>query len=434
MQIAALYNFPVKKLPIFFCFGLLLQGFQSLIGREPPQEWIDAATGHRIIRLSRDPGTRVLYFNQNCYTESGDKIILTKGNKILVVDLKTREIATLDTGIAQHIAVGRKSRQVYYTCDGVVYSTHIDTGITREVAKLGTITHILSGLTINADETLLAGSYELQNSDSNLDDYSETKFTISRNSKGHSAVTKQFDWNARLSAKIPMRLFTINISTGEANTFYPSTDMLNHVQFSPSDPQLLMFCHDGPWQLVDRIWTIRTDGSQLKKIHTRTMELEIAGHEFFSHDGQIIWYDLQTPKSEVFWLAGSKMTTGEMVKYSVKRENWSVHYGESPDGSLFAGDGGGRFSVAEKGKDGRFISFPVDGQWIFLFRPEEGSLRAERLVDLGDHDYRLEPNVTFTPDGKWIVFQSNMHGTVQVYAVEIQKAAQGGPDQVKASQ
>ncbi len=34
----------------------------------------------------------------------------------------------------------------------------------------------------------------------------------------------------------------------------------------------------------------------------------------------------------------------------------------------------------------------------------------------------LEPNVTFTPDGKWIVFRSNMHGPSYVYAVEVAKA------------
>ena len=33
-----------------------------------------------------------------------------------------------------------------------------------------------------------------------------------------------------------------------------------------------------------------------------------------------------------------------------------------------------------------------------------------------------EPNLTFTPDNKWIVFRSNMHGPTHVYAVEIAKA------------
>ena len=51
-----------------------------------------------------------------------------------------------------------------------------------------------------------------------------------------------------------------------------------------------------------------------------------------------------------------------------------------------------------------------------------GYFQSERLVDLSKHDYSFEPNVTFTPDGKWIVFRSNMHGAVHTYAVEIAKA------------
>ena len=42
---------------------------------------------------------------------------------------------------------------------------------------------------------------------------------------------------------------------------------------------------------------------------------------------------------------------------------------------------------------------------------------------MAKHDYRLEPNVHFTPDGKWLVFRSNMEGHNGVYAVELAKAA-----------
>ena len=110
-----------------------------------------------------------------------------------------------------------------------------------------------------------------------------------------------------------------------------------------------MFCHEGPWHKVDRIWTIRTDGSALTKIHTRTMNMEIAGHEFFSGDGKTIWYDLQTPKSQVFWVAGYHTVTGARVQYYVPRAEWSVHFNVSPDGKMFAGDGGGPNSVAAPG-------------------------------------------------------------------------------------
>ena len=83
---------------------------------------------------------------------------------------------------------------------------------------------------------------------------------------------------------------------------------------------------------------------------------------------------------------------------------------------LFAGDGGGPRSVAA----------PGNGQWIYLVPAgRTGSWWREKLVDLAKHDYRLEPNVTFTPDGKWIVFRSNMHGATHVYAVEVASAAHG---------
>jgi oligogalacturonide lyase len=152
------------------------------------------------------------------------------------------------------------------------------------------------------------------------------------------------------------------------------------------------------------------------------MDMEIAGHEFFGHDGKTIWYDLQTPKSGVFWLEGHVLATGEKIKYSVAREHWSVHYNVSPDGTLFAGDGGGPNSVANRTPSGEPLRPAGNGQSIFLFAPKDGKLVGEKLVDLSKHDYNLEPNVTFTPDSKRIVFRSNMHGRTHVYAVEVKKA------------
>jgi oligogalacturonide lyase len=98
----------------------------------------------------------------------------------------------------------------------------------------------------------------------------------------------------RLAARLPMVLFTIDLKTGERRELLRSTDWLNHLLFSPTEPTLLMYCHEGPWHKVDRIWTIRADESQNQLIHTRTMAMEIAGHEFWALDGKTIWYDLQT--------------------------------------------------------------------------------------------------------------------------------------------
>jgi oligogalacturonide lyase len=40
-------------------------------------------------------------------------------------------------------------------------------------------------------------------------------------------------------------------------------------------------------------------------------------------------------------------------------------------------------------------------------------------VNLARHQWRLEPNVSFTPDQNWVVFRSNMFGATYVFAVEV---------------
>jgi oligogalacturonide lyase len=358
----------------------------------PPRDWTDASTGHRVIRLSDGGGTESLYFHQNGYTAKGDKLVVTTRAGLSTIDLGTRKIEPLVQGRVSHVVVGRNTRQAFYIKDGSVYSTDIDTRSTKAILQRRELSSG-SGLSVNSDETMLAGSF--------VEDGSQAPPVP----PGGSSL------EVRWAAHLPMALYTIEIKTGKLKIFHHSTDWLNHVQFSPTDPDLLMFCHEGPWHKVDRIWTIRTDDTGLRKIHSRTMDMEIAGHEFFSRDGKIIWYDLQTPKSEEFWLAGLVLATGERIRYKLDRAEWSVHFNASPDGTLFAGDGGGPRSVAA----------PGNGQWIYLFRAENGVLKSEKLVNLRDHNYNLEPNVTFTPDQKWIVFRSNMHGAPHVYAVEVQR-------------
>jgi oligogalacturonide lyase len=326
-------------------------------------------------------------------------MVIAVPDGLAAVDLKSLAVERIVDGRAGQAVVAPRSRQVFYVRAGAIYATNLDTKATRLVVKDARIGSG-SGLAVNADETLVAGSF--------LETAAPPPAMAPR---ATSPPRRDASLETRWAARLPMAIYTVEIASGTLKLVHRATDWLNHVQFSPTDPGLIMFCHEGPWHKVDRIWTIRTDGAGLTKRHTRQMDMEIAGHEFFSADGHTIWYDLQTPKSEVFWLAGVNLLTGERKKFAVARAHWSVHFNVSPDGTRFAGDGGGPKSVAA----------PGNGQWIYLFTPGPGGLTATPLVDLSQHDYSLEPNVTFTPDNRWIVFKSNMHGSSHVYAVEIAK-------------
>ncbi len=404
------------KLYLSALFLILVSSiFVNTQTKELPREWVDPDTGHRIVRLSDEPGSSSFYFHQYAYTTGGDKLIFSTRGGLSTYNFNTKKIEQIVEGRTGGVIVGRKTRKVFYEKGDSIYETDVDTKATREIVKDAKL-RTGSGLAINADETLLGGSMLLGELPADLRPQAPTPTPMPQPGQvtpGRDSYPEKGDMmERRLAAKVPMTLYTVNIKTGKVKTFHEATDWLNHVQFSPTDPTLMMFCHEGPWHKVDRIWTIRTDGGDLKKIHTRTMDMEIAGHEFFGQDGKHIYYDLQTPKSQVFWLAEYDIKTGKMTKYSLTKHEWSVHFGVSPDGKSFLGDGGGPNSVARGD----------NGQWIYLFHPKNGKFESEKLVNLAKHDYSLEPNATFTPDGKWIVFRSNMLGPIEIYAVEINKS------------
>ena len=399
--------------------ALAMTGLYAASAAEPPKEWVDPSTGHRIIRLTDEPNSATLYFNQNGYTADLRKMVYTTPEGISVFDLQTHATKPVIKGRVRVIVTGRKTQNVYYIKDSAVYSTDVDTGATREIAKLPPRGSIV---TVNADETLLAGTYI----EGNGRDYNQNRPQQPQTLE--QPRDKEQMMEERLAARLPMAMFLMDARSGALKVIHRSTDWLNHLEFSPTDPSLLMFCHEGPWHKVDRIWTIRTDGSHLTKVHNRTMAMEIFGHEFWSADGKTIWYDLQTPRGEDFWLAGYNVNTGERTWYHLQRNEWSIHFNVSRDGTLFCGDGGDEGQVAHA----------PDGKWIYLFRPElipnggvqdksfiqPGVLRAERLVNMSKHNYRLEPNVSFSPDQKWVVFRSNMLGPTYAFAVQVEKAAE----------
>jgi oligogalacturonide lyase len=405
--------------------SVLLLGSVARAADELPVEWIDPDTGHRIVRLSREDHSESLYFHQNAYSADGRKLIITTPSGLSTINLETRAIDQVVPGRVRVLVTGRKTGDIYYVREDVIFATNLATHATREVAKVPAEVEPGGNLAINSDETLLVG------------------LGIDPHGQAEPRATPLGDSGGRLGARWaegrPMVLFTVDLKTGEFKRLLASHDWLNHLQCSPTDPNLIMFCHEGPWHFNDRVWTIRADGAGPRLMHQRTMDMEIAGHEFFSHDGQTVWYDLQTPKSGVFWVAGVNLATGGRTWYNLQRSEWSVHYNVSPDGTLFAGDGGGPNSVASRLPDGTQLDPPGNGQWIYLFRPvlmhnaagawpeqksliHPGYFQAECLVNLSKHNYSLEPNVTFTPDGKWIVFRSNLLGPTHVFEVEVAKA------------
>ena len=367
-------------------------------GQKMPDEWIDKDTHHKIVRLSRVEGNSLSFYFHN-YPFYKNRMVfyntLDGHKQIYSVDLTTlqnNQVTHQANPMAGEI-LGRKTGNVYYQVKDSVFSTNIITGKTRLLFVFpadykGSIT------TINADETLFAGAKASDEQKEILRKYPEKS---------------QF-FNRIYDAHLPNDLFTINIKRKKLEKIHSENTWLGHVQFSPIDPKLLMFCHEGPWEKVDRIWTYNIDTKAVKLMHKRTMNMEIAGHEFFGNDGKTIWCDLQMPKGQTFYMNGTDIQTLVEKRYQMTRDEWSIHFGVSKDEKEFIGDGGNDGQVAKA----------KDGMWIYLFHVNGDKFISEKLVMMKHHGYKLEPNVHFSPDEKWVIFRANFeNGVEETYAVEI---------------
>ena len=405
-------------------FAAAVPGTNAPAPAEPPTSWVDPDTGHRIIRLTREPGSDSFYFNVNSFTPDGKRMVYTTPNGISLLNLETLEAKQLVAGPAKTIIVAHKTPNLYYsraTKDPLLselWCVNLDTGENRKLADLPRRASVVA---INADETLGAGTFI--EGDANAGGAYDGTTNLGRmtpTNLGEPANKGQM-MAERLAAKLPMTMFTIDLKTGKLTTLLEhNTNWLNHLQFSPTDPTLLLYCHEGSWQMVDRIWTIRTDGTQNQLIHHRVMEMEIAGHEWWGADGKTVFYQLHFPRGgRVSFIASYNVETQERVwlQYNNPDES-SIHDNSSPDGKLYCGDG------------------DSSDPWIILLRPvmvrdrqtlgehliKGGYLESEKLVNMSKHNYRLEPNPSFTPDMKYIVFRSNMFGPDYAFAVEVAKA------------
>src|SRR5262245_6207608 len=117
-----------------------------------PKDWIDADTGHRVVRLTGEAGGSTLYFHDNAFSPDGDRLIVNTPDGIAMIDVaKIGTDAAKMTVIAPRARGGyfaRRTREIYIndSARGAIVALNVDTKASREVPHA-------RGL-INTDETL----------------------------------------------------------------------------------------------------------------------------------------------------------------------------------------------------------------------------------------------------------------------------------------
>jgi oligogalacturonide lyase len=374
-----------------------------------PDEFKDPDTGARIIHLSKipNPASGVIYFTQACTTPDSRYTLVryldaSAGHTAGLMyryDFKTGELTKLTDLMTKNQVLVPSSGNLYFTSnkDRTIYATNILDLKTRKVATMPDDITCTGGLAVNADETIVVGTGGL------VAEHKNDKVLTTPPNQGAAfkETLDRHDTNLLIAA---------DIKTGKVTEIHRINTWLGHVQFSPTDPKLLMYCHEGNWAQVDRIWLLRVGDAQPQLVLKRSEPNEIAGHEFWSTDGTTAWYDhnYRNTKGKQF-LEGKNVTTGQITRYPITAPFGSIHYTNSPDGKFFVCDGG------TNKKD-------PSQQAMFILVPENGKLRPIKLCNMAKNDYKAaEPNPHLTPDQHWVTFTATFTGTPQAYAVEMPK-------------
>jgi oligogalacturonide lyase len=198
-------------------------------------------------------------------------------------------------------------------------------------------------------------------------------------------------------AKPLSRVVQVAVDSGEARVVWEEKSWIGHVNTSPTQRQLLTFCHEGPWNLVDqRVWGLDADTGKVWKIRP-TSGKETVGHEYWYADGVRIGYhglDAQ----------------GKPMIGRIRHDNTGRHE------TSFPGQTGHTFSLDEK------LIVGDGGGVIRLWRYDGNEYSKPRVLCRHDSAMRIQqahPHPRISPDGRYVIYTSDRSGYCNLYKVNI---------------
>ena len=208
-------------------------------------------------------------------------------------------------------------------------------------------------------------------------------------------------------------VFRYDLEKDKAEVVTGGHARLTHVSLTPDDADWMLYCHDGPWYLVQRMWMARVGADEVKPLVIQQKGLEAVGHEFFTPSGRVgAQYSYRYKPDMPFFLFADLYIdpdggNQERYYYPYRR---TKHASVSCDETLGVGDVA--CLTADMKDADRYLS---------LIHYNRTDHRAEVSI-LCAHDTSGKKSAhvhpVFTPDGKRIVFSSDKEGRLNIYMVE----------------
>jgi len=207
-------------------------------------------------------------------------------------------------------------------------------------------------------------------------------------------------------------IMRIETGTGQAQAAWGEPMWISHVMIHPSQPDLIMFCHEGGSYSSQRIWTIniaKDRGRKAEPLYLQTPN-EYCVHEYFTRGGEVgFQYEVDREGHREHYNAFIR-PDGTWIRQCLLPGRRPDHIQSNTANTLVTGDGG---YLNPEDKDG--------GKFMSLMTHSNGRAVVRRLC-------RRQPGETqhshghpvFSLDDRWVLFNSRIGAKDNIFMVDVE--------------
>lgn len=377
--------------------------------------YTDPHTGIQVTRLTEpDHTSHHMYFYNKMSTNDGRKLLycpeLEGERQLYLMDLGTGEAVQLTEGGELDDYGGMISaddRYVFYLQGKKIWRLELSTWKRESV--------------YNVPEGWAGGNWGMSDDNRYL-------VIVEMLEASRPAPKKGEGWNsfaATCLAKPRCRIVYGDLETEAFHTVLEDNCWFGHAQIRPGDPDTILFCHEGPYDLIDaRLWLVQSDGSRYRCCREQPNDL-ILTHEFWLPDGSKLAFVYRET-------TGEKAENIRMIDPDTLEEEIFMpcspyaHFICDRKNRYMVGDAqGSDVPIHLLGKEKREeMPGEVKNDFIYLVDVEKRQERrlcyhGTSWLAIHGNSQDSHPHPCFTQDNGAVVFVSDREGKPCIYLVRV---------------
>jgi len=207
-------------------------------------------------------------------------------------------------------------------------------------------------------------------------------------------------------------IMRIDTAKGRAAAAWGELNWISHVLIHPTRPNLILFCHEGGSNVRQRMWTVDLDERLARQARPLYPQRPGEGcvHEYFTRQGEVgFQYSVESEGRREDYNCFIRID-GTWIRQFLLPGRRPGHIQSNSDNSLVVGDGA---CLGPDDQEGR--------HYMSLIRHVNGRAEVRRLCrhNTSWQNQYSHPHAIFSPDDRWVLFNSDEQGHHNVYLAEV---------------